>query len=207
MKQAKQIAEVVSRSLAAREAYTDLQVQNMLKALQEADTRIKAELMRIKEKSIISKGLEVRRSQLQGIQQEIDVIAKDLKKELSLLSRNGLQGGFQQGMQTSISEFSDIGLPFYSDLSAVEQAKLAGQVMSLVDRSALDFLVNYELQLLGNVTRELAEGIKQQIAIGLIQGESIAKISEKIGGIITDPADFGLRERRFLRPRRIGSRP
>jgi SPP1 gp7 family putative phage head morphogenesis protein len=192
MTQAERIAEAVSKSLAAREAYSDLQVQNMLKALQEADTRIKAELLRINEKSIISKGLEVRRSQLGGIQKEINSITSDLKKDLSLISRNGLQGGFQQGMQTSIREFGDIGLPFYTDLSPGEQAKLAGQVMSLVDRHALDFLAGYELQLLGNVTRELAEGIKQQIAIGLIQGESIAKISEKIGGIISNPEDFRL---------------
>ena len=190
MTQAEQIAEAVSRSLTSREAYTDLQVQKMFSALQEADTRIKAELIRIEDKSIISKGLEVRRSQLKGIRKEIDVIARDLERELSVISRSGLQGGFQQGMKTSIREFGDIGLPFYSDLSAAEQAKIAGQVMSLIDRKSLDFLVNYKLQLLGNVSYELAEGIKQQISIGLITGESIAKISEKIGGIITDPEDF-----------------
>ncbi len=190
MTQAERIAEAVSRSLASREDYTNLQALKMFSALQETDTRIKAELIRIKEKSIISKGLEVRRSQLQGIQKDIDIITRDLKKELSVISRSGMQGGFQQGMKTTIREFGDIGLPFYSDLSATDQARLAGQVMSLIDRNALDFLVNYELQLLGNVTRELAEGIKQQIAIGLITGESISKIGEKIGGIITDPEDF-----------------
>ena len=190
MAQAEQIAEAVSRSLASREAYTNLQVQNMFNALKEADTRVKAELMRIKERAIISKGLEVRRSQLRGIQKEIDVITKDLKKELSVVARGSLHGGFQQGIQRSIREFGDIGMPYYSGLSHGERLKLAGQVMSLVDRNALDFLVNFELQLLGNVTRELAEGIKQQISIGLITGESIAKISEKIGGIIPDPEDF-----------------
>ena len=188
--QAEQIREAVLRSLASREAYTDLQVQNMLGALQAADIRVKAELLRINENTIISKGLEVRRSQLNGIQKEIDVIGKDLKKELSIISRNGMQGGFQQGLQSGVQEFGNIGLPFYSDLSVAEQVKLAGQVMSVIDRSALDFLVNYELQLLGNVTRELAEGIKNQITIGLIQGESVAKISRNIGGIITDPDEF-----------------
>jgi SPP1 gp7 family putative phage head morphogenesis protein len=68
--------------------------------------------------------------------------------------------------------------------------KLVVDVFSLVDRSALDFLVNYESQLLGNVSRELAEGIKNQITIGLIQGESTAKISQNIGGIITNPEEF-----------------
>jgi len=59
-----------------------------------------------------------------------------------------------------------------------------------VDRRALDFLINYELQLLGNVSRELAEGIKNQITIGLIHGESVAKISKNIGSIITDQEEF-----------------
>ena len=190
MAQAEQIAEAVSRSLASREAYTNLQVQNMFNALKESDIRVKVELMRIKERAIISKGLEVRRSQLKGIQREIDVITKDLKKELSVVSRRGLNGGFQQGIQRSIHEFGDIDMPYYSGLSHGARLKLAGQVMSLVDRNALDFLVNFELQLLGNVTRELAEGIKQQISVGLITGESISKISEKIGGIIPDPEDF-----------------
>ena len=165
-------------------------VLTLLKALKQVETRVKAELLRIKERAIISKGLEVRRVQLRGIQKEIDVITKDLKKELSVVARGSLNGGFQQGMQRSIGEFGDIGMPYYSGLSHGEQLKLAGQVMSLVDRNALDFLVNYELQLLGNVSRELAEGIKNRITVGLIQGESLAKISKNVGGIITDPEAF-----------------
>ena len=132
----------------------------------------------------------MRQTQLQGIQREIDAITKDLKKELSVISRGAMQGSFQQDMHSSIREFGDISMPFYSGLSHAERVKLTGQVMGLVNRNALDFLVNYELQLLGNVTRELAEGIKNHITIGLIQGESLAKISKNIGGIITDPDEF-----------------
>ena len=113
-----------------------------------------------------------------------------MKKEMSLLSRESMNSAFRKSFDDVVSEWVDMGVPSYSGLSHAERVKLAGQVMGLVNRNALDFLVNYELQLLGNVTRELAEGIKNHITIGFIQSESIAKISKNIGGIITDPEDF-----------------
>ena len=91
---------------------------------------------------------------------------------------------------SSIYIISSTRFPYYENLSYEDQVKLAGQIMSLTDRSALDFLVNYNLQLLGNVTRELADNIKQQIAVGIVTGDSIVRISEKIGGVITDPSEF-----------------
>ena len=188
--QAEQIREAVLRSLASREVYTDLQVQKMFSALRQAETGVKAELLRIKEKSIISKGLEIRRSQLTGIQNEIDAITRELKKEMSLLSRRSLTGAYRKSFEDVVNEWADMGVSSYSGLSHAERLKLAADAFSLVDRKALDFFVNYELQLLGNVTRELADGIKNQITIGLIQGESVAKISRNIGGIITDPDEF-----------------
>ena len=46
------------------------------------------------------------------------------------------------------------------------------------------------MQLLGNVSNQLAGEIKNRITIGLIQGDSIARISQNIGGIIADPEAF-----------------
>jgi hypothetical protein len=40
------------------------------------------------------------------------------------------------------------------------------------------------------VTRELADSIKQQISVGIVTGDSIAKIAGKVGGVITDPEEF-----------------
>ena len=188
--QAERIQQAVMRSVQSRDLYSEQQIKKMLGALRQAETGVKAELLRIKEKSIISKGLEIRHSQLTGIQQEIDVITRDLKKEMSLISKRSLTGAYRKSFEDVVNEWANMGVSSYSGLSHTERLKLAADAFSLVDRKALDFLVNYELQLLGNVTRELAEGIKNQITIGLIQGESIAKISRNIGGIITDPEEF-----------------
>ncbi len=190
MSQQERILQAVMRSVRSRDAYAEKQVKRMLKALQQAETSVKAELVRIRERSIISKGLEVRQAQLKGIQKEIDVITRDLRKEMSLVARRSMKDAYRKSFDDVVNEWVDMGVPSYSGLSHLERVKLAKDVFSLIDTKALDFLVNYELQLLGNVTRELAEGIKNHITVGLIQGESIAKISRNIGWIITDPDEF-----------------
>ncbi|MDP8239640.1 MAG: minor capsid protein [Candidatus Hatepunaea meridiana] len=190
MNQVERIQQTVLRSMHSRDLYTERQVNVMMKTLQKADTYVKAELVRIGDSKVLKKGLEIRKEQLKGIQNQIDRIVRDLKNEQTLMMKTAVRESFQNGITGSIGEFSELGFPNYENLSHEDRVKLAGQVMSLIDRSALDFLVNYDLQLLGNVTRELADGIKQQIAVGIVTGDSIAKIGEKIGGVITDPDKF-----------------
>ena len=192
MTQAEQIQQAVLRSLHSRDLYTERQVNAMLKSLHIAEMHIKSQLAEVGEKQILKKGLEIRREQLRGIHRGIDEIISDLKINQTVVMRSAVKDSFQNGISGSIGEFSELKFPHYENLSHEDRIKLAGQVMSLTDRSALDFLVNYDLQLLGNVTRELADNIKQQISVGIVSGDSIAKISEKIGGIITDPNDFRL---------------
>ena len=192
MTQAEQIQQAVLRSLHSRDLYTERQVNSMLKSLHTAEMHIKSQLAEIGDKQILKKGLEIRREQLRGIQKGIDEIISDMKNNQTVVMRSAVKDSFQNGISGSIGEFSELKFPHYENLSHEDRVKLAGQVMSLADRSALDFLLNYDLQLLGNVTRELADNIKQQISVGIVSGDSIAKISEKIGGVITDPNNFRL---------------
>jgi len=192
MTQGEKIQAAVLKSLLSRDLYSEQQVNAMLKVLSEAETRVKAELVRIGDGTLLKKGLSVRREQLRGVHQRIDEIVRDLKVNQTLLMKEAVKSSFLNGITLSIGELGKVGLPYYDVLTDADRVKLAGQVMSLVDRSALDFLVNYDLNLLGNVTRELADNIEQQIAVGIVAGDSIAKIGEKIGGVITDPEDFRL---------------
>ncbi len=190
MNQAEQIQQAVLRSLHSRDLYTEQQVNSMLKSLHTAEMHVKSQLVEIGDKQLLKKGLEVRREQLRGIQKGIDEIISDLKRDQTVIMKTAVRDSFQNGIAGSIGEFSELRFPHYENLSHEDRIKLAGQVMSLTDRSALDFLMNYNLQLLGNVSRELADSIKQQISVGIITGDSIAKISDKIGGVITDPDAF-----------------
>lgn len=199
MTQAEKIQAAVLKSLQSRDLYSEQQVNAMLKTLSEAEMRVKSELVKIGDGTLLKKGLLVRREQLRGVQQRIDEIVRDLKANQISLVKEAAKSSFQNGITHGIGEFGQIGLPFYDALTPADQLKLAGQVMSLIDRSALDFLVNYDLNLLGNVTRELADNIKQQISVGIVTGESIAKIGEKVGGVITDPEEFRLAGKSIFR--------
>jgi SPP1 gp7 family putative phage head morphogenesis protein len=190
--QAEKIQQAVLRSLHSRDLYTERQVNTMLKSLHTAEMHVKSQLVEIGDKQLLKKGLEIRREQLRGIQKGIDDIISDLKSNQTVVIKSAVRDSFQNGIAGSIGEFSELKFPHYENLSHEDRVKLAGQVMSLTDRSALDFLVNYDLQLLGNVTRELADNIKQQISVGIVTGDSIAKIGEKIGGVISDPNEFRL---------------
>jgi len=192
LNQAQQIQQAVLRSLHSRDLYTERQVNTMLKSLHTAEMHVKSQLAGIGEKKLLKKGLEIRREQLRGIQKGIDDIISDMKSNQTVVIKSAVRESFQNGITGGIGEFSELKFPHYENLSHEDRIKLAGQVMSLTDRSTLDFLINYDLQLLGNVTRELADNIKQQISVGMVTGDSIAKIGEKIGGVITDPNDFRL---------------
>jgi len=192
LNQAQQIQQAVLRSLHARDLYTERQVNTMLKSLLSTEMLIKSQLAEIGDKQILKKGLEIRREQLRGIQKGIDEIISDQKSNQTVAMRNAVKESYQNGISGSIGEFSELKFQHYENLSHEDRVKLAGQVMSLTDRSALDFLVNYDLQLLGNVTRELTDNIKQQISVGIISGDSISKITKKIGSVITDPNQFRL---------------
>jgi len=192
LNQVEQIQQAVLQSIHSRDLYTERQVNSMLKSLRTAEIHVKVQLVEIGEKKLLKKGLEIRQGQLRSIQKGIDEIIKDLKRDQTLIMKTAVRDSFQNGIVGSIGEFSELKFPHYENLSHKDQIKLAGQVLSLINRSALDFLVNYNLQLLGNVTRELADNIKQQISVGIVTGDSIAKIGEKIGCVITHAKDFRL---------------
>ncbi|MFH1603626.1 MAG: minor capsid protein, partial [Pseudomonadota bacterium] len=54
----------------------------------------------------------------------------------------------------------------------------------------LDFLVNFRLELMGDVADQLKRDIKSRISSGIIAGKSIPDISRDIGEVITDKDAF-----------------
>ena len=192
LNQAEQIQEAVLRSIHSRDLYTERQLNSMLKSLRTAEMHVKSQLVEIGEKKLLKKGLEIRQEQLNGIQKGIDEIIKDMKRDQTAIMKTAIRDSFRNGITGSIGEFGELRFPHYKNQSHEDRIKLAEQVMILIDRSTLDFLVNYNLQLLENVTRELVDNIKQLISVGIVTGDSIVKIGEKIGAVITDPNDFRL---------------
>jgi SPP1 gp7 family putative phage head morphogenesis protein len=63
-------------------------------------------------------------------------------------------------------------------------------VFSIIDTNALDFMVQYNLTLAGDVQRELADGIKRVIMQGIIAGKSTDDIVRDLGKVILDKDSF-----------------
>ncbi|MDK9699088.1 MAG: phage head morphogenesis protein, partial [bacterium] len=190
MTQAERIQAEVAKSLAAVDKYTDQQLKPLLRSLQQASNQIKGELLSIAGKRELTDGIQVRQSQLLGIQHRIDAIVDKLHKEQSVLFTGISRDSFQGGVHSAINEFGNIGFPTYDTLNQAERLSLATDAMSVIDTQAIDFLVNYHLQLLGSVTRQLAESIKQELNVGIASGDGIALIVQKLGSVITNPEEF-----------------
>jgi len=58
------------------------------------------------------------------------------------------------------------------------------------DRAAVDFLANYQVQLLGDVTTELASSIQRTVTAGVLSGKSIPEVAREIGRVVEDKEAF-----------------
>jgi SPP1 gp7 family putative phage head morphogenesis protein len=81
-------------------------------------------------------------------------------------------------------------LPFYAELTKDGISKTAKNVFQLIDTDALDFLVNFNMQLVGEVSRELADGINKTIQLGITSGKDVSGIVRDMGGVIKDKDAF-----------------
>ena len=80
--------------------------------------------------------------------------------------------------------------PGYDALNHESAKRLAKDAFSLMDKSALDFLVRFNVQLAGQVSSELLDGIKNSIVVGIAAGKSIPQVARDIGSVILDKEAF-----------------
>ena len=67
---------------------------------------------------------------------------------------------------------------------------LVKRTFATIDRAAVDFLANYQVQLLGDVSAELASSIKRTVSQGVLTGKSIPEVSRDIGRVVKDKDAF-----------------
>jgi len=188
--QAGQILAETLKSYQARNLYTEQQVAQMVELLRKGELSIKSQLVKYSEISSLTPGQKVFQSRLKGLQSDIAKTIKQVREEQRLLLTTATKNGFQSGIKNGISEFKNAKFPRWDVLNSEDQERLARHIMSLIDRNALDFMVRFNIQLVGNVHKELLNGIKQGITLGIIKGDSISVISQGLGSIITDPETF-----------------
>jgi SPP1 gp7 family putative phage head morphogenesis protein len=188
--QDQRIKEAVERARRSRDAYVQKDYEFIRDALAGANDEVLAEIRRLDDIAGLTPGQTFQIKRLNEVKKNIDRICDDLKKRLSVLAKDGVDGSFTLGVRDGIADLRDIQIPSYSALSANQVDDLAVSVFGVIDRSALDFLTRLKIDLLGDITDQLKQGIKSKITDGIIGGKSTPQIVRDIGRIIKDEEAF-----------------
>ena len=188
--QAKRIRQAVLEAAKRRDRYADAHAADLNKALKAASEDVARQIRRFEEQAALKPWQEMRLAILKDMEKEIDGIAVELQANWKVGLRAHAEGSMQLGIDDGIGQLEAMQTPDFKDLSEIERKSMITRTFSTIDRAAVDFLANYELQLLGDVSTELASGIKRTITQGVLQGKSIPEVARDIGRVVEDPEAF-----------------
>jgi len=188
--QAKRIRQAVLEAAKRRDRYADAHAADLNKALKAASDDVAKQIRRFEEQAALKPWQEMRLAILKDMEKEIDWIAVELQANWKVGLRAHAEGSMQLGIDDGIGQLEAMQAPDFKDLSEIERKTMITRTFSTIDRAAVDFLANYELQLLGDVSTELASGIKRTITQGVLEGKSIPEVARDIGRIVEDPNAF-----------------
>ena len=184
------IKEAVRRARTSRDRLTQKQEEELHGVLAGASVRVKEELTRFEELAPFDSGKAVRLAHLKALKSNIDRISGELSEGLTSFAPNQGEEAFKLGIRDGVGELKTLNVPNYVDIKTEQTDALVSAIFSQVDKDALDFIVKYRLELMGDVAEKLKEEIKNRIAAGITAGKSTTEIVREIGGVITDPDKF-----------------
>jgi len=188
------IEQATAQSLAQAGAYSDEVLAGSLKALDRAAKDVKAHVLALGDLSQFGPdaqpGKAVQLTRLKALDKHLAQTAAQLKKDLSLVHQDLTATATKAGIEGKLAQLGAMKVGGYQALDQAGREALAEAAFSLVPTDALDFLSNYQLQLLGKLSDDLVAGIKGAVQVGIAQGEGPAKIARRIGGIVKDPDEF-----------------
>lgn len=185
---AARIRESTGTSLNNRDDYSEDQVAEWLGLLQKSRAEVAKILGRYS--SLGNVVSTVRQGNVENVLAEIDGVMGDLKRGSTLARRAGVKQAWKNGIEHSLDDLWKAGFPSYAELTEAKKKQTASAAFNLMDTHALDFLVNYNVQLAGNVTQELRDGIRGVVFNGITQGLSVPEMVQQMGTIIKDPEEF-----------------
>ncbi len=188
--QAKRIRLAVEEAVKRRDRYAEAHVADLTKTLKAASDDVAKQIRRFEERAALKPWQEMRLAILKDLESEIDAIAKELEAEWKVGIRANVEGAMKLGIEDGIGQLDALEHPDFQNLSDLQRKSLLTRTFSTIDRAAVDFLANYELQLLGDVSTELASGIKRTITQGVLEGKSIPQVAREIGKVVDDPDAF-----------------
>ena len=188
--QARRIREAVAEAVKVRDRYAEARVKELTEALAKAADDVAAQVQRFGEKAALKPWQEMRLAILKDLQVEVDRVAAELNAAWKVGVRVNVEGALRLGIEDGIGQMEAMQAPAFHDLTEVSRNALVKRTFATIDRAAIDFLANYQVQLLGDVSTELASGIKRTITQGVLTGKSIPEVARDIGRVVEDKEAF-----------------
>jgi len=188
--QAQRIREWAERAYRKRNAYGAKTAAKITEALARAEKDVKAALLHYSTLGDLPEGKVASQRSLRRLQGEIRAIVAHVRDEHRLILGRASTESFKRGIGHGIEEFVEAQLPFYRDLDEAGIDKMTTNVFTVVDTSALDFMTRFNIQLAGDVSRDLASGINRTIQAGIATGMSVRDIAREMGTVVIDKEAF-----------------
>ena len=188
--QDERIRQWAQRAYRNRNAYGEKTAARATDVLARAEKDVKAALLKMSTLGDLLDGKLANQRSLKRLQGEIRAIAAQVRDEHRLILKHASTDSFKRGLSHGIEEFVEAQLPFYKDLGPDGIDKMSTNVFTVIDTSALDFMTRYNLQLAGDVSRELADGLNRAVQTGIATGMSVKDIVKEMGTVVTDKEAF-----------------
>jgi len=188
--QTRRIRQAVAEAIKRRDRYAEARVKELTKALAKAADDVAAEVRRFGEKAALKPWQQMRLAILKDLQAEVDRIAGELNATWKVGVRTNVEGALTLGIEDGLGQLEAMRAPDFQDPSDVTRNALVKRSFATIDRAAVDFLANYQVQLLGDVGTELASSIQRTVTQGVLAGKSIPEVARDIGGVVKDKEAF-----------------
>ncbi len=188
--QAKRIREAVVEASKRRDRYAEDRVKQLTAALSKAAEDVAAQIQRFQDRLTLKPWQQMRLAILKDLQAEVEGVTTELRDTWKVGIRANVEGGLRLGIEDGVGQLEVMQVPNFKDLTDVSRNALVKRTFATIDRSAVDFLANYQVQLLGDVTTELASGIHRTITAGVLTGKSIPEVAREIGRTVEDKEGF-----------------
>ena len=188
--QSQRIRQWAQKAYKARNAYGEKTAAKVTGVLAKAEKEVKAALLHYTTLGDLPDGKLANQRSLRRLQGEIRALIAQTRDEHRLILKHAGTENFKRGIGHGIEEFAAAQLPFYKHLDAGGINKMSTNIFTVIDTSALDFMTRFNLQLAGDVSRELTDGLNRTIQVGIATGMSVRDIAKEMGTVVTDKEAF-----------------
>lgn len=188
--QKERIDKAVKSAVKLRDKLVQERIDELTGHLRQASDDMLAELAKLDAADALQPYQVRRQEALKSMLDQVDAMQRNLASNMSLRASESSQEAVKLGIEDGIGQLKAFYVPEFRDLDDAAMKALVNRTFATIDVTAVEFLANYQIQLLGSVSETLASGIKGAIQRGVLEGLSIPDIRKLIGKTVTDPEAF-----------------